>query len=112
MTDREKVLQDTIAKGQRAQAAFDEFIGTPIEEMLSEYASRIVEIANTELNRDKRTDKITALSNGIRIAENIRNGLRAAINDGDTARAELIRADRIEKMTAPQRRLLGLAPVR
>jgi hypothetical protein len=110
VSDREKLLQETIAKGQRAQAAWDEFIGIPIEEMIGEYASRIVEIANTELSRDKRTDKITALSNAIRITENLRNGLKSAIKDGDGAAKELLHYRKIEGMTAPQRRILGIAP--
>ena len=112
MTDREKLLQDAVAKGQRAEAAWTEFVALPLEDMVGEYTARIVEIANTELNPAKRSEKLTALSNGIRIAENIRSGLQAAIKDGETAQKELLRARKIEDMTAPQRRLLGLVPTR
>jgi hypothetical protein len=33
-----------------------------------------------------------------------------AIHDGDVANVEKLRADKIEGMTAPKRRLLGMAP--
>lgn len=102
--------QERIAKAERAQRAWDEFIGLQIEDMIGAYSSRIVEIANTELSRDKRTDKITALSHAIRITENIREGLLAAIKDGELARKDKLRAENIETMTAPQRRLLGVVP--
>jgi hypothetical protein len=35
--------------------------------------------------------------------------MREAIRDGDVANAEKLRADKIEGMTAPKRRLLGMA---
>jgi transcriptional antiterminator Rof (Rho-off) len=99
-----------IARANRAQMAWDEFMAIQIEDMIGEYTARIVEIANSELSRDKRTDKITALSHAIRITENIRDGLLEAIRDGDVAKQEKLRADKIEGMTKPQRRLLGVAP--
>jgi hypothetical protein len=78
--------------------------------MDAQYTARMVEVANLELARDKRADKLTALSNALRISQNIRAGLQAAMLDGDVAQREKLRADRIENMTAPQRRLLGIAP--
>ena len=102
--------QQRIARAHNAAAAWDKFVGPEIEAMIAEYTARIVEVANTELNPDKRRDKITALSNAIRIAKNIEAGLHAAITDGDVAKRELLRKDKIEGMTKPARRLLGIAP--
>lgn len=102
--------QERIAKAERAQRFWDEFIGLQVEDMIGEYTARIVEHANTELNSDKRRDKITALSHAIRITENIREGLLATITDGELARKDKLRAENIENMTAPQRRLLGVVP--
>jgi hypothetical protein len=81
-----------------------------LDDMDAEYTRRMVEVANTELNRDSRADKLTALSNALRISSNIRSAMQAIILDGDVAQKDKLRADRIEKMTAPQRRLLGIAP--
>lgn len=101
-----------IAKGQRAQAAYDEFLAPMFDEIEAEYASRMIEVANNELSREARADKITALSHAIKIARTLKAGMRAAIADGDVAHREKLRADTIEKMTAPRRRLLGIAPQR
>jgi hypothetical protein len=98
-----------LARAQRAQAAWDEFIAPQIEGMIGDYATRIVELANKELNPAKRSEMITALSNGIRIAENIRSGLEAAILDGEVAKKDLLRTQKIERMTKPQSRLLNIA---
>lgn len=98
------------ATSEHAQTAWDEFIGPMISELRAEYGSRIVEVANSELNRDKRSDKITALSNAVRILDTLDAGMQAIIRDGEVARQELLRAEKIEQMTKPQRRLLGIAP--
>ena len=102
--------QERIARAERAQRAWDEFIGLQVEDMIGEYTARIIEIANTELSRDKRTDKITALSHAIKITENIREGLLAVIKDGEMATKDKVRAENVENMTAPQRRLLNVIP--
>jgi hypothetical protein len=101
--------EQRIARAHNAQRAWDEFVAPVLTKMRETYADRIVEIAATELSRDKRTDKITALSNVVRILDQVEAGMREAIRDGDVANAEKLRADKIEGMTAPKRRLLGMA---
>lgn len=106
MTEAER-----IAKAHQAKSAW-EIVEPILNDMDAEYTRRIAEVANTELSRDKRADKLTALSNALRISGNIRSGLQAAIMDGEVAQRDKLRSDRIEKMTAPQRRLLQIGPVR
>ena len=101
--------EQRIARAHNAQRAWDEFIAPVVTQMRETYAARIVEIAATELSRDKRADKITALSNAVRILDQIEGGLAEAIRDGEVANVEKLRADKIEGMTAPKRRLLGMA---
>jgi hypothetical protein len=62
----------------------------------------IVELANTELSRDKRADKLTALSNAIKILTTLRSGMLAMIRDGEMARQDKLKAEKIEQMTAPR----------
>jgi hypothetical protein len=100
--------KERIASADRAQRAWDEFFEPMIEAMLGEYQARMVEVANTELNPRKRADKITALSNAIRIAQNLKGGMLETIRDGELAQAEQLRVEKIEKMTAPKRRLLNI----
>ena len=107
MTEAER-----IALAERATRAYDEFIAPLLIETRDVYAARIVEIASTELSRDKRTDKITALSTAIRILDELENGIKAVMMDGDVARNEQLRAEKIEQMTPAQRRLFGLVPTR
>lgn len=103
-------MSERIARATRAKAAYEEFIEPMFAELDAEYSARLVEVANSELSRDKRADKITALSNALRISRTLRAGMQAIVMDGDVAHREKLRADRVEQMTAPQRRLLGIAP--
>jgi hypothetical protein len=102
--------EDRIARAERADAAWVEFFGPMITELKAEYSSRLVEVANSELSRDKRSDKITALSNAMKILATLEGGMREIIRDGELALVEKVRADKVEGMTAPQRKLLGIAP--
>ena len=102
--------KERISRGARAQGAWDEFFGPMIRELKEEYTARIVEIANSELQRDRRADKLTALSNALRITDALSNGMLAIIRDGDLARQELAHHKKVEGMTTPARRLLNISP--
>jgi hypothetical protein len=101
---------ERIARATRANAAWEEFVEPIIAGMEREYTARMVEVANSELSRDKRADKLTALANALKISANVKAAMQAIILDGEVAHKDKLRADRIEQMTAPQRRLLGIAP--
>src|SRR5512139_2663770 len=103
MTEAER-----IAKAERATRAYDEFFAPELAMIRDTYKDRLVEIASTELSRDSRTDKITALSTAIRILDELENGIKAVMMDGDVARQERLRAEKIEQMTPSQKRLFGL----
>lgn len=102
---------ERIARAYRATAAWDEFFEPMIAELRSAYAERMVLVANDELNRDKRADKITALANATKILTTLEAGMLAIIRDGDMAAKDKLRAEKLEGMTASQRRLLGIVPV-
>jgi hypothetical protein len=99
-----------IARANRAQMAWDEFIGPVLDEIDATYVARIRDISTTEFSYKARSDKQTALSTALVISQAIRSGLLEAIRDGDVARQDKLRADKIEGMSAPKRRLLGVAP--
>jgi hypothetical protein len=105
MTDLQK-----IARGQRAQAAYDEFVAPIITECRNVYGERIVDIASGELNRDKRTDKLTALSTALRILDQVESGLKAAVMDGEIAQRNKLRVEDMEKMSPANRRFLNMVP--
>jgi hypothetical protein len=100
--------QERIAKASQARFAFDEFIGPMLDALHDEYTSRLVEIASTELHPAQRSDKITALSNALKIVANLKAGMIEAIRDGELAKIEKLRAERVEQMSDAQQRLLKI----
>jgi hypothetical protein len=97
-----------IASADRAQRAWDEFFAPMIGELRSAYSERMLEVATTELNPAKRADMITALSNAVKVLDTLKGGMLETIRDGELAQAEQLRVEKIEKMTAPKRRLLNI----
>lgn len=106
MTD----AKQRIAHADRAQRAWDEFFAPMIAELRSAYSERMVEVATTELNHAKRADKITALSNAVKILDTLKGGMLEAIRDGELAKEDMLRAERIEQLSPSRRRLLNIAP--
>ena len=102
--------QQIVTRAHRAETLRDEFLAPVLADHRAQYAERIVHIASTELDPKTRADKITALSTAIRIIGNIEAGIDAYIRDGEVAKGNLLRVEKVEKMSAPQRRLLGIAP--
>jgi hypothetical protein len=101
---------EAAARGTRAKAYRDEFLGPSIDQQRDAYSKRIIEIASTELDPRTRNDKLTALSFALRVLDNVASGIDAAIRDGEIAEGNLMKADRIERMTPEKRRLLQFAP--
>ena len=99
-----------IDRARRAETLRDEFLVPVFGDIRQTYANRIVEIAATELDPKIRAEKITALSVAIRNLGNLEAGINAFIRDGEVAKGNLLRVEKIESMTAPQRRLFGIAP--
>lgn len=102
--------EDRIRRATQASLAYEEFIAPMIGELRGEYAARIVEVANAELNAAKRADKLTALSLAHRILTTLDGGMHEMIRDGDLAERDKLRADKIEKMTPSARRLFNMVP--
>lgn len=104
--------QERIARAERAQQALDEFITPILLETRDAYCTRIVELASIELNRNVRGDKMAALSTAIRVVDAIEDGLKAVMMDGKMAERDKLLAEKVERMTAPERRIFGLVPAR
>ena len=102
-------VAETAARGQRAQLC-DEFIGPMLKEIQSSYMERMAEIAVTELSPKARSEKITALSIGLKVLKNIEGGLNAAIEAGKVAQQSILKADQIERMGKEDRRILDMIP--
>ena len=105
MTEAER-----IERGHRARRAYDEFIGPALQEVRNAYGDRIVEIASTELSRDKRTDKLTALSTALRILEQVEGGLQSVIVDGEMVQKSKLKAAEVEQLSPARRRFLNMVP--
>jgi hypothetical protein len=105
MTEAER-----IARAHRARAALEEFVGPLLDEIEQTYLKRLREVSTSEYSYKARSDKQTALSCALTILASVRSGLNEAITDGELAKQSKLRAEKIEQMTAPQRRLLNIVP--
>lgn len=98
------------AKGQRAEAYRNEFLGPALDGMRAEYLNRMGVVATNELDPKVRADKITALSTALRILDNVQAGIDTAIRDGEMAQKNLMRAEEVERMGPTKRKLFAMAP--
>jgi hypothetical protein len=80
-------------------------------DLRAEYLNRMASEAASELNVQRRSDKVTALAQALRVVDNLEAGMREAIRDGELARQEKLRADKIMQMTDAQQRLLKMGAV-
>jgi len=103
--------KERIAQAQRAEQAFADFIEPMLTSLREEYSGRIVELASTELHPGIRSDKITTLSVALRVMSTLEAGMREAIRDGEIARQDKLRAEKIEQMSDAQQRLLRIGVV-
>lgn len=103
-------MTDPIERARRALLLKEEFIDPIMGGIRQEYADRIVEVASSELDPVQRERKLTALSVAMRIADNFQQGLLAVIQDGELAHKQLLRAEKVERMSAPQRKLFNVVP--
>lgn len=103
-------MSDPIEKARRAQMLREEFLDPIMGGIRKEYADRLVEVASKELDPKVRAEKITSLSVAIRILDNFNQGMAAIISDGELAHKQLLKAEKVEGMSRPQRRLFNAIP--
>lgn len=96
-----------VARAHNARRALEEFLDPAFEAVVEAYAGRLEEIASKS---PWEASKITALANAQRIAKEVRAQIVALVYDGDSARKEMIRVERIEKLSPAKRRLLQFGP--
>lgn len=106
LNDRERV-----ERGARAKRAMEEFITPEFGFARQQYLDRIAEVAATELNPALRAEKITVLSYAVRVLQEVEGSVSMVILEGEKARADMIRVEKIEQMTDAQRRLAMIAPL-
>lgn len=95
-------------RGRRAKDALEEFVKPAVAEIKARYADRIKDIAVSELNSRKRTDKLTCLSTALRITEELEGIIRAIILQGEVSAKDIERLNKMEDMTPAQRRLFNI----
>src|SRR5690348_325687 len=98
-----------IARAHRAQSALDEFLSPLFAELRDEYTARISHIATTELHPTTRSDAITALSVALKVVDTLQSGMTEVIRDGELAKRDKLKSERIEGMTDAKQRLLRIA---
>jgi hypothetical protein len=102
-------VSERIARAHRAQSALDEFLSPMFDDLRDEYVKRIADVAATELHPVTRADKITTLSVALRVVDTLRSGMAEVIRDGDLAKRDKLKAERVEGMSDARQRLLRIA---
>jgi hypothetical protein len=102
---------ERMARAHRAQTAHEEFIAPMFAKLREEYLGRMAEVSATELNAQRRADAITALSVALRVLGTLDAGMREIMRDGDLAKAEKLKAEKIAQMTDAQQRLLKIGAI-
>ena len=98
-----------IARAHRAQSALDEFLTALFAELRDEYTARISHVATTELHPTTRSEAITALSVALKVVDSLQAGMTEVIRDGELAKRDKLKSERIEGMTDAKQRLLRIA---
>jgi hypothetical protein len=104
------LTSNSIEKAKRAKMLREEFLAPIMGDIRKGYADRIVHVASTELDPKAREQKLTSLSVAMKILDNIEHGMTAIIEDGKVAERELVRAEKVERMSAPAKRLFNVIP--
>lgn len=94
-----------IEHARRAQCALEEFLQPAFDVTRAAYMGRLAQIAAAE---PWATDKISKLAIASRILDEVQAQIDAVVRDGDVARAEMVRAEKIEKIPTAKRRILGI----
>lgn len=94
-----------IQRADRASAALAEFIDPAFDIAAAAYLSRVSDIVASE---PWATEKVKALMTAARVLAEVRNQVASLVADGEVAAKEIIRVDRIEKISPAKRRILGL----
>lgn len=94
----------TAERGRRARLVMDEFLAPAFEQVQQAYSARLKEIC---ANRPWDAGPISALANASRIVEEVEKQIVAIVLAGEAASKEIIRVEKVEKLTPAKRRLLG-----
>jgi hypothetical protein len=94
---------ERIARGHRAHAAMDEFLGPACDALRAEYMAALTKIA---AGKPWETAMITKLAIAQRVIDAVEAQLRTAILDGGMAVQEKNRAERIAALPEARRRWL------
>jgi hypothetical protein len=102
MTNEQK-----IEHARQAALALSSFLDPAFEEVIETYHNRIASICATT---PWEANKISALANAIRIAQEVRGQIAAIVAGGEVAKSGKARAEAIEELSPVKRRLLRIGP--
>jgi hypothetical protein len=100
LTERQRV-----ERAERAKRALEEFVEPAIDHVCATFEKRLKEVCAKE---PWASDKIAALANVIRIAEEIGGDIIGLIHDGAEAQSHILKVERYEALTPARRRLVSI----
>lgn len=102
LTDAQRV-----ERARQAQMALENFLNPAFDAVSAAYTDRIEQLASTT---PWEAAKITALANANRIVKEVHAQIAALVYDGEHAKADMVRVEKIEKLTPARKRLINIGP--
>lgn len=96
---------DRIARAERAQVAYKEFIEPALTIARADYAKRLTDLAE---EKPWEAQQIASLSVALKIARTVDEQVKAIIADGELAKQSAERASQIARISPHKRSILGL----
>ena len=98
--------QQRVELARQARMALDDFLAPAFAMVEADYAEKMITAA---ASTDPRTPEVIArLANAIKASRQAHNAIKLLVADGDVAKSQMIRAERVEEMSPARKRLLNI----
>lgn len=91
-----------MARADQAEAALAQYLRPAFNVAHADYLQKLAEIAARPLNADMRA-AMEKLALGLKVLAEVRGQIEALVIDGDVARADVKRADKLAGLTTEQK---------
>lgn len=105
LSEVKRIAAQRVEHGRRARQAYEDYVAPALAKLRAASIQRIGEIVEAE---PWATDKIAAQAMFQRVLAEAEKVIVAAVLEGDAARRELERIERVSSMSAARRRALGI----
>ncbi len=99
---------ERINRAHNAKRALEEFLDPAFGVVAEEYENRLTAICAT---RPWAANEIAALANALRVVREVRGQIEAIVMDGEFAKEDKKRAERVGQLSPAKRRLFNIGAI-